>query len=73
MKVEDIKRILIIGGGTMGSHIALQFAVHACDIVIYDIKEEALAKAVTSLRKMAASLTSYNWCRPSPNALDWLP
>lgn len=56
MKAEDIKRVLIIGGGTMGSQIALQLAVHACDIVIYDIKEEVLAKAVTSIRKMAASL-----------------
>ncbi|MFA5180257.1 MAG: 3-hydroxyacyl-CoA dehydrogenase [Syntrophales bacterium] len=56
MKAEDIKRILIIGGGTMGSQIAMQFAMHACDIVIYDIKEEALAKSVASIRKMTASL-----------------
>jgi len=56
MKAEDIKRVLIIGGGTMGSQIALQFAVHACDIVIYDIGEEALAKSLASIRRMAASL-----------------
>lgn len=56
MKAEDIKRILIIGGGTMGSQIALQFAVNACDVVIYDIKEEALDKALTSIRRMADSL-----------------
>jgi len=40
----------------MGSQIALQFAVHTCDVVIYDIKEEALAKSVASIKKMAASL-----------------
>ncbi|HAJ27536.1 MAG TPA: 3-hydroxyacyl-CoA dehydrogenase [Syntrophus sp. (in: bacteria)] len=56
MKTEDIKRILIVGGGTMGSQIALQFAVHGCEIVVYDIREEALAKSLASIRKMAASL-----------------
>jgi 3-hydroxybutyryl-CoA dehydrogenase len=56
MKAEDIKRILIVGGGTMGSQIALNFAVHGCDIVIYDIKEEALAKSLASIKKMAANL-----------------
>ena len=56
MKAEGIKRILIIGGGTMGSQIALQFAMHGCDIVVYDIAEEVLAKSVTSIRRMAASL-----------------
>jgi len=56
MQASNIKRVLVIGGGTMGSQIALQFAVHACDIVIYDIKEEALAKSLTSIGKMAASL-----------------
>jgi len=56
MKAEDVKRILIVGAGTMGSQIAWQFAVHACDIVIYDIKKEALAKSLTLIGKMAAGL-----------------
>jgi 3-hydroxybutyryl-CoA dehydrogenase len=64
MKAEDIKRVLIIGGGTMGSQIALQFAIHACDIVIYDIKEEALAKSLSSIRKIAASLVRQQRATP---------
>jgi len=64
MKAEDIKKVLIIGGGTMGSQIALQFAVHGCDIVVYDIKEEALVKSLASIKKMAASLVRQQYVTP---------
>lgn len=52
MKVEDIKRVLIIGGGTMGQQIALQFALHGCDVVIYDIKTEILEMARVRMGKL---------------------
>jgi 3-hydroxybutyryl-CoA dehydrogenase len=56
MKAEDIKRVLIVGGGTMGSQIALNFAVHGCDVVVFDIKEEALTRSLASIKRMAANL-----------------
>ena len=56
MTAEDIRRILILGGGTMGQQIAFYFAVHGCDIVIYDIEGRILEKALSSIRKMAGSL-----------------
>jgi 3-hydroxybutyryl-CoA dehydrogenase len=56
MKAEDIKRVLIVGGGTMGSQIALNFAIHGCDVVVYDIKEDALTRSLASIKRMAANL-----------------
>ena len=59
MKAEDIKRILVIGAGTMGQQIATQFALYDCDVVVYDIKEEFLEKARTGITKMACGVASY--------------
>lgn len=55
MKAEDIQRVLIIGGGTMGRQIALHFAMHGCNVVIYDIQKEFLTKALSVIQKMAGS------------------
>jgi len=46
---------LIIGGGTMGRQIALHFAMHGCNVVIYDIQEEFLTKALSGIQKIAGS------------------
>jgi 3-hydroxybutyryl-CoA dehydrogenase len=37
MKIEDIHCVLIIGAGTMGQQIGLQCAMHAYDVILYDI------------------------------------
>jgi len=55
LKAEDIQRVLIIGGGTMGRQIALHFAMHGCNVVIYDIQKEFLTKALSVIQKMAGS------------------
>ena len=55
MKAENIQRVLIIGGGTMGRQIALHFAMHGCNVVIYDIQEEFLTKALSGIQKIAGS------------------
>ncbi len=55
MKPEDIHRVLIIGGGTMGRQIALHFAMHGCNAVIYDIQQELLTKALAVIQKMAGT------------------
>jgi 3-hydroxybutyryl-CoA dehydrogenase len=36
MKIDDIRKILIIGTGTMGQKIALQCARFGYDVVAYD-------------------------------------
>jgi len=51
-----IKKVGIIGSGTMGSGIAQVAATAGCKVKIYDTKAEALAKAKVSLEKILARL-----------------
>ncbi len=52
MKVEDIRKILIVGSGTMGQQIAFQCALHGYDVTLYDISPEALEKAREGVARM---------------------
>jgi 3-hydroxyacyl-CoA dehydrogenase, NAD binding domain len=40
---EDVRRVLVIGSGTMGLQIGLQSATHGYDVVLYDASADALA------------------------------
>jgi 3-hydroxyacyl-CoA dehydrogenase len=42
---EDVRRVLVIGSGTMGLQIGLQSATHGYDVVLYDASADALAAA----------------------------
>ena len=53
MTAQEIRKILVIGGGTMGRQIALQCALQGCSVVIYDLQIELLEKALAGIRKMA--------------------
>ena len=39
MKVEDIRRVLIIGAGSMGQQIGFQCAIHGYDVALYDMAD----------------------------------
>jgi 3-hydroxybutyryl-CoA dehydrogenase len=56
MKAKDIRRVLVVGAGAMGQQIALHFALRGCDIAIYDLEVAILERAMTLMRKAAASL-----------------
>ncbi len=45
MKIEEVKKVLIIGAGTMGQQISVPCAIGGYDVVIYDIKEELMQTA----------------------------
>jgi 3-hydroxybutyryl-CoA dehydrogenase len=45
MKIEDVRRVLVVGAGTMGQEIGLQCAMHGYDVALYDVSEDALAGA----------------------------
>jgi len=49
MNVNDIRRILIVGTGTMGQKIALQCARFGYDVIAYDSKPAALDDARTRI------------------------
>lgn len=64
MEAEDIKKVLIIGGGTMGCQIATQFALYDCEVTVYDIQEEILAKAQKIVQKLAPVVAAYQGIAP---------
>jgi len=45
LKLHEIGRICVVGSGTMGHQIALQFAAHGYDVSITDISKDALDRA----------------------------
>lgn len=58
-----IKRILIIGCGTLGLRIALRCAVDGYDVVMYDLTEEKLEKAQGIQQKLLKSLVNQGLVR----------
>ena len=50
MKLEEIKKIAVLGAGTMGPGIAQRYAMSGRPVNLYDISEQALEKAKTMLR-----------------------
>jgi len=56
MKIDDVKRILSIGAGTMGHQIGFLCAMHGYDVVIYDVKKEMLENAKKRIGILADKL-----------------
>lgn len=42
---DDIRRVLIVGAGTMGQQTGVQCALHGCAVTLYDASAQALAAA----------------------------
>ncbi|MGO9179263.1 MAG: 3-hydroxyacyl-CoA dehydrogenase NAD-binding domain-containing protein [Candidatus Limnocylindrales bacterium] len=53
MNIDDVRRVLIIGSGTMGQQIGLQCATHGYAVVLYDIDPGALDVGMGRLRGYA--------------------
>ncbi len=58
MNIKDVKRVLILGAGTMGQQIGLQCAMSGYQTVFYDISQEVLDKALKRVAKLASWYTS---------------
>ena len=54
MKIEDIKKVLILGAGTMGQQIGLQCAMYGYAVVFYDLSQEILDKASRRIAKLGS-------------------
>ncbi|WP_460324066.1 3-hydroxyacyl-CoA dehydrogenase [Alkalibacterium psychrotolerans] len=48
----NIKRVMVAGGGVLGSQIAMQTAYHGFDVVLYDINEESIDSAKERMDKI---------------------
>lgn len=56
MQVDEIRRVLVIGAGTMGAQIALQCAVHGYDVTIHDGDADVRATVPGRLQALAGAL-----------------
>lgn len=54
MNIEDIRRVLIVGAGSMGQQIALQCAVNGYEVIVYDTFPAALKTATERIKNLAA-------------------
>jgi 3-hydroxybutyryl-CoA dehydrogenase len=59
MEIQDIKRILIVGAGTMGQQIGLLCALNKYDVIMYDLSEEILDKALERIKKNASRMVKF--------------
>lgn len=56
MQIEDVRRIAIVGAGTMGQQIGFQCAGHGYDVVIYDVDASAIDAASKRIDAYAEGL-----------------
>ncbi len=55
MKLKDIKKVLILGAGTMGQQIGFLCAMHGYHVTLYDIADDVLNASVKRMEKLGAS------------------
>ena len=54
MKLEDVRRILVVGAGSMGAQIAMQAALHGYAVTLNDLSAEILEKGMKGNREQLA-------------------
>lgn len=68
MNEEPIRRVLVVGAGTMGRQIALQCAMHGFEVALYDVSAAALEGGMDAIGRMARYLAAEG--RLGDDALD---
>ena len=56
MRLEDIRKVLVVGAGTMGGQIALQCAWHGYEVNLFDSEDAVLLTVNERLRAYADAL-----------------
>lgn len=56
MPIREIRKVCVVGSGTMGCRISLQCAIGGYETVVYDISEEALQRAPDRQKAMAGMI-----------------
>lgn len=62
MKIDDIKKVVLLGAGTMGQQISVPTALSGYDVVIYDISEDALKKAMDRIPEIFKGFVLWKKC-----------
>ena len=65
MKVDEMKKIGVVGAGTMGSGIAQLFASHGKDVLLYDLYEKALETGISEINNNLTKLYEEDWIQQS--------
>ncbi len=68
MKAEDIKKVTILGAGTMGQQIGTASATHGYSTFVYDVSEEVLEKGKKRMFKLMKWMAEAGIV--SPQAVD---
>ncbi|MBP6786267.1 MAG: 3-hydroxyacyl-CoA dehydrogenase [Candidatus Promineofilum sp.] len=58
MTADEIRRVLVVGAGTMGGQIALQCALHGLDVTLYDVSTSALDTGMARVRGYVGHLAA---------------
>ncbi len=58
MQIDDVRRVAIVGAGTMGQQIGFQCAGHGYDVVLYDVDPAALEGAKERIETYPRGLES---------------
>lgn len=58
MDADEIRRVLVVGAGTMGQQIALQCATHGFAVTLLDTEQAALDRARARLEALAGHVAS---------------
>ncbi|MEM9919837.1 MAG: 3-hydroxyacyl-CoA dehydrogenase NAD-binding domain-containing protein [Bacteroidota bacterium] len=64
MELNDIKKVLIIGSGTLGSRVGLQCAISGYKVVMYDVNPQAFERARASNRSLMHWVIRQGWVNP---------
>ena len=65
---EIARKVCVVGSGFMGSQIALQCAIHGCDVTLYDSSTEALKKSVSACQQFLDRTIEDGYARASDRA-----
>lgn len=65
MRLEELKKVAVIGAGTMGAGMGLSFAQAGFDVMLHDVRAEQLDLAVARIRHSHATLTQEGILSPA--------
>ncbi len=64
MKVDDIKRIAVVGAGLMGHQIGMELALYGYEVILNNRTEESLKQAVKNIQNNIGMLTDLGLLTP---------
>jgi len=71
MPIDEVKKVCVVGAGTMGSRISLQCAVHGYETTVYDVSEEVLQRAPARQKEIAERIVTMGVLSQGRLTQDW--